>query len=93
MSLQAVMKRLDVLSDTGLVSRAKTGHVVACRLDAEPMRDASMAQPLRKVLVQAAIQSRRIFGKKKNMSTQAATRPNLTLKRRFKAPPGKGLAA
>src|SRR5580698_871895 len=40
MSLPAVMKHLDVLSDAGLVSRAKTGRVVACRLDAEPMRDA-----------------------------------------------------
>jgi len=40
MSLPAIMKHLDVLSDAGLVSRAKTGRVVACRLDAEPMRDA-----------------------------------------------------
>jgi len=40
MSLPAVMKHLDVLSDAGLVARAKTGRVVACRLDAEPMRDA-----------------------------------------------------
>src|SRR5579862_12632 len=40
MSLPAVMKHLDVLSDAGLVSRAKTGRVVACRLEAEPMRDA-----------------------------------------------------
>jgi DNA-binding transcriptional ArsR family regulator len=40
MSLPAVMKHLDVLSDAGLVSRSKTGRVVACRLEAEPMRDA-----------------------------------------------------
>ena len=40
MSLPAVMKHLDVLSDAGLVARAKTGRTVACRLDAEPMRDA-----------------------------------------------------
>ncbi|MFZ3360620.1 MAG: metalloregulator ArsR/SmtB family transcription factor [Xanthobacteraceae bacterium] len=40
MSLPAIMKHLTVLSDAGLVSRAKTGRVVACRLDAEPMRDA-----------------------------------------------------
>jgi DNA-binding transcriptional ArsR family regulator len=40
MSLPAVMKHLDVLSDAGLVARAKTGRVVACRLDAEPMRNA-----------------------------------------------------
>jgi DNA-binding transcriptional ArsR family regulator len=40
MSLPAIMKHLMVLSDAGLVLRAKTGRVVACRLDAEPMRDA-----------------------------------------------------
>jgi len=39
-SLPAIMKHLDVLSDAGLVERTKTGRVVACRLDAEPMRDA-----------------------------------------------------
>jgi DNA-binding transcriptional ArsR family regulator len=40
MSLPAVMKHLDVLSDAGLVAREKTGRTVACRLDAKPMRDA-----------------------------------------------------
>ena len=40
MSLPAVMKHLDVLSDAGLVKRTKAGRTVACRLDAEPMRDA-----------------------------------------------------
>src|SRR5271157_2804869 len=39
-SLPAVMKHLGVLSDAGLVARTKTGRVVACRLDAEPMREA-----------------------------------------------------
>jgi DNA-binding transcriptional ArsR family regulator len=39
-SLPAIMKHLDVLSDAGLVARAKSGRVVACRLEAEPMRDA-----------------------------------------------------
>jgi DNA-binding transcriptional ArsR family regulator len=39
-SLPAIMKHLDVLSEAGLVARTKTGRVVACRLDAEPMRDA-----------------------------------------------------
>jgi DNA-binding transcriptional ArsR family regulator len=39
-SLPAIMKHLDVLADAGLVARSKTGRVVACRLDAEPMRDA-----------------------------------------------------
>jgi DNA-binding transcriptional ArsR family regulator len=41
MSLPAVMKHLDVLSDAGLITREKTGRTVACRLRAEPMRDAN----------------------------------------------------
>lgn len=40
MSLPAIMKHLDVLSDAGLVAREKTGRVVACRLTATPMRQA-----------------------------------------------------
>src|SRR5690349_24637497 len=40
MSLPAVMKHLDVLSDAGLIKRSKAGRTVACRLDAKPMRDA-----------------------------------------------------
>jgi DNA-binding transcriptional ArsR family regulator len=40
MSLPAVMKHLDVLSDAGLVARAKTGRTVACRLTASPMEQA-----------------------------------------------------
>jgi DNA-binding transcriptional ArsR family regulator len=41
MSLPAVMKHLDVLSDAGLVKREKTGRVVACAMRAEPMREAT----------------------------------------------------
>jgi DNA-binding transcriptional ArsR family regulator len=40
MSLPAVMKHLDVLSDAGLITREKTGRVVAVRLTAEPMEQA-----------------------------------------------------
>ena len=40
MSLPAVMKHLDVLSDAGLVAREKTGRTVACRLTAQPMEQA-----------------------------------------------------
>jgi len=39
-SLPAIMKHLDVLSDAGLVARAKTGRTVACRLTAAPMEEA-----------------------------------------------------
>jgi DNA-binding transcriptional ArsR family regulator len=40
MSLPAIMKHLDVLSDAGLIVREKTGRTVACRLTAKPMEDA-----------------------------------------------------
>jgi DNA-binding transcriptional ArsR family regulator len=40
MSLPAVMKHLDVLTDAGLVAREKTGRTVACRLTAKPMEQA-----------------------------------------------------
>ncbi|MEP9322442.1 metalloregulator ArsR/SmtB family transcription factor [Paraburkholderia phymatum] len=40
MSLPAVMKHLDVLADAGLITRAKTGRTVTCRLSAAPMEDA-----------------------------------------------------
>jgi DNA-binding transcriptional ArsR family regulator len=40
MSLPAIMKHLDVLSDAGLITRAKTGRIVACRLTAGPMEQA-----------------------------------------------------
>jgi DNA-binding transcriptional ArsR family regulator len=40
MSLPAVMKHLDVLTESGLIAREKTGRVVACRLTAKPMEQA-----------------------------------------------------
>jgi DNA-binding transcriptional ArsR family regulator len=39
-SLPAIMKHLDVLSDAGLVTRTKTGRVVACGFKAAPMEEA-----------------------------------------------------
>jgi len=41
MSLPAVIKHLDVLSEAGLITRAKAGRTVTCRLRAEPMRGAN----------------------------------------------------
>jgi DNA-binding transcriptional ArsR family regulator len=40
MSLPAVMKHLDVLSDAGLVTRSKNGRIVSCELAPLPMEDA-----------------------------------------------------
>jgi len=39
-SLPAIMKHLDVLSDAGLIVRSKTGRTVTCQLKAEPMEQA-----------------------------------------------------
>jgi len=39
-SLPAIMKHLDVLSDAKLIKRSKTGRVVSCELTAAPMEDA-----------------------------------------------------
>jgi DNA-binding transcriptional ArsR family regulator len=41
MSLPAVMKHLDVLSEAGLIAREKTGRTVVCRLQAAPMAEAT----------------------------------------------------
>jgi len=41
MSLPAVMKHLDVLSDAGLIERSKTGRTVSVRLRAAPMQEAT----------------------------------------------------
>jgi DNA-binding transcriptional ArsR family regulator len=40
MSLPAVMKHLDVLSDAGLIARSKVGRTVTCQLNAGPMEEA-----------------------------------------------------
>lgn len=39
-SLPAVIKHLDVLSDAGLLTRTRTGRTVSCRLVGDPMADA-----------------------------------------------------
>ncbi|MBR0786988.1 helix-turn-helix transcriptional regulator [Bradyrhizobium iriomotense] len=39
-SLPAIMKHLDVLTDAGLIVREKTGRTVSCRLTARPMEQA-----------------------------------------------------
>ncbi|WP_439372074.1 ArsR/SmtB family transcription factor [Bradyrhizobium sp. PMVTL-01] len=39
-SLPAIMKHLDVLTDAGLIVREKVGRTVSCRLTAQPMEQA-----------------------------------------------------
>ena len=40
LKLPGMMKHLDVLSDAGLITRAKSGRTVSVSLSAEPMREA-----------------------------------------------------
>ena len=88
MSLPAVMKHLDVLSDAGLVARSKTGRIVACRLDAEPMRDAFEWLNRYQKFWSERLDRLAAFLRRgrRVMATQTATKPSLTLKRRLKAP-------
>jgi DNA-binding transcriptional ArsR family regulator len=39
-SLPAIMKHLDVLSDAGLITRSKTGRTVTCQITPAPMEQA-----------------------------------------------------
>jgi DNA-binding transcriptional ArsR family regulator len=41
LSLQAVIKHLDVLADAGLITREKTGRTVSCTLSNDPFEEAS----------------------------------------------------
>jgi len=40
MSLPAIMKHLDVLTDAGLITRSKTGRTVTCQITPAPMEQA-----------------------------------------------------
>ena len=91
-----------MLSDAGLVARTKTGRVVACRLDAEPMRDAFewlnryqkfWSERLDRLAAFLDEGEKVTFAEGNNMATQTATKPSLTIKRRFNAPPAKVFAA
>ena len=84
----------------GSSSRAKAGRVVACRLDAEPMRDAfewlnryEKFWSERLSNLAAFLEEETPLTKGKVMATQTATKPSLTLKRRLKASPAKVFAA
>jgi len=52
MSLPAVMKHLDVLTDAGLIRREKTGRTVACRAVPEALRGAEHWIAERKAMVE-----------------------------------------
>ena len=104
MSLPAIMKHLDVLSDAGLIAREKTGRTVACRLTAQPMEQAMewlnryqrfWSDNLDRL---AAFVEEDPWPPSQAVQSSArdaepAARPSLTLKRRLNAAPEKVYAA
>ena len=101
MSLPAIMKHLDVLSDAGLIARDKTGRIVACRLTAKPMEQAMewlnryqrfWSDNLDRL---AAFVEEDTWPPNQTLPRDAGltSRPSLTLKRRLNAPPEKVYAA
>ena len=101
MSLPAIMKHLDVLSDAGLVARAKTGRVVACRLTAGPMEQAMDWLNRYQRFWSESLDRLAAFVEEDTMATKSnaagaaglVNRPSLTLKRRLNASPEKVYAA
>ena len=93
MSLPAVMKHLDVLSDAGLVTRNKSGRTVSCRLRAEPMHEANEWLNRYQRFWTERLDQLAAFLEEELMSTATAVKPSLTIKRRFNAPPAKVFAA
>ena len=85
-SLPAIMKHLDVLSDAGLVARTKSGRTVTCRLDAAPMQDAIAWLNRYERFWSEACPTCPIFGGRRVMAITTAVKPSLTVKRRLKAP-------
>ena len=101
MSLPAIMKHLDVLSDAGLIARAKTGRTVACRLTAAPMEQAmdwlnryqrfwsEQLDRLAAFLEEDSCPPQPISATSQDLLAE----PSLTIKRRFNAAPPKVFSA
>jgi len=93
-SLPAIMKHLDVLSDAGLIARSKSGRTVNCQLTAATMKSAMEWLHRYERFWSAGLDRlSAILEEDEAMSTQTATKPSLTIKRRFNAPPVKVYAA
>ena len=82
-SLPAIMKHLDVLSDAGLIARTKSGRTVTCQLKAAPMEQAMNWLARYERYWTEQLDRLAAFLEEDSM----ATKPSLALKRRFKAPP------
>jgi DNA-binding MarR family transcriptional regulator len=99
MSLPAVMKHLDVLSDAGLVAREKTGRTVACRLTAKPMEQAMDWLNRYQRFWSDNLDRLQLVEKTNGQPVKLArdagftTKPSLTIKRRINAAPAKVYAA
>ena len=93
-SLPAIMKHLDVLSEAGLLTRTKTGRTVTCRLKAAPMQDAiTWLNRYERFWSQALSRLADFLEEKEFMSVDTIVKPSLTIKRHLKAPPAKVFAA
>ena len=91
-SLPAIMKHLDVLSDAGLITRSKSGRTVNCQLTAATMKSAmDWLHRYERFWSEGLNRLERNFGGRRTMSTATATKPSLTIKRRFNAAAGEGL--
>ena len=105
-SLPAIIKHLDVLSDAGLIAREKTGRTVACRLTASPMEQAMdwlnryqrfWSDDLDRLAAFLEEDrwppSQALVKPKPARDAELAARPSLTLNRRLAAAPEKVYAA
>ena len=89
-SLPAIMKHLDVLSDAGLITRTKTGRTVSCRLAAAPMQEAVGWLNHYQRFWSERLDRLAAFLEEEESCPLAANvliEPSLTLKRRLKASP------
>ena len=78
-SLPAIMKHLDVLSDAGLVTRTKSGRTVTCRLNAAPMHNAiAWLNRYERFWSEALSRLADFLEERSLMSVETAVKPSLT---------------
>ncbi|GGI29029.1 hypothetical protein GCM10010987_52360 [Bradyrhizobium guangdongense] len=82
MSLPAIMKHLDVLTDAGLIVREKSGRTVSCRLTTQPMERAMNWLNRYAQFWSESFDRLAAFVEDKPWSTQSPASPNVQTKRR-----------
>ena len=91
-SLPAIMKHLDVLSDAGLIARSKSGRTVNCQLTAAAMKSAmDWLHRYERFWSDRLNRLGAFLEEDESCPPQAATKPSLTLKRRYQRAAGQGL--